>query len=108
MRNTQWYNIVGNVGFIGYSPAYVWEDQKAFFEEACAFMGKQSGVDLLMLQGHWNKYGAGTEDAMDMKNGVIGSLLATSSEKIVLNYFLRKIISRGMVFDQKMSRIQQF
>jgi hypothetical protein len=66
------YKIVGDVGFIGYSCAYSWEEQLPFFEEACAFMGEQKPTWLMIL-GHWDEDGAGAATGMNVPS-VVGKV----------------------------------
>jgi len=51
--NFFWYNMVGNVAFIGFSGQGTWNDQHAYFDEACTWAQQQDPV-LLVLMGHWD------------------------------------------------------
>jgi hypothetical protein len=48
------YNKMGNVGFIGYSGAYSFDDMKNYFSEACSWAAEDTSLDVLLLVGHWN------------------------------------------------------
>jgi len=67
-ENSFFYNVVGNIGFIGYSAVHSWESQKADFGTACAKFFADSDVDLVFVLGHWNKQGAGTLENTDLLN----------------------------------------
>merc|ERR1712139_444346 len=60
----QWYNIVGNVAFIGFSNQADWEYQSNFFQEACDYVQEQNPA-LLVLLGHWNKQDMGCASGFD-------------------------------------------
>jgi len=62
--NFQFYNMIGNVAFIGFSNQADWQWQSDFFEEACAWVGSQQ-PELLVLLGHWNKQDMGCASGMD-------------------------------------------
>jgi hypothetical protein len=59
--NFMFYNQVGNLGFIGYSGAYAYEDQVNYFTEACSWAAQSDSIDILLLLGHWNSDGDGCE-----------------------------------------------
>eukprot|EP00451_Oxyrrhis_marina_P036426 CAMPEP_0204366556 /NCGR_PEP_ID=MMETSP0469-20131031/42750_1 /ASSEMBLY_ACC=CAM_ASM_000384 /TAXON_ID=2969 /ORGANISM="Oxyrrhis marina" /LENGTH=372 /DNA_ID=CAMNT_0051355775 /DNA_START=27 /DNA_END=1142 /DNA_ORIENTATION=- len=70
--NFFWYNMIGNVAFIGFSNAYSWGDQYNFFTEACAWVGN-TNAPLVVLLGHWNVDGMGcpaSEDTPDVFNSI--------------------------------------
>lgn len=62
--NFQFYNLIGNVAFIGFTNQDSWEDQSLFFGEACAWVGEVKPA-LLVLLGHWNKVDMGCASGMD-------------------------------------------
>merc|ERR1712151_536698 len=64
--NHFWYNQIGNVGLIGQSGAYKLEDATPFMQEACAWLGKQHGLDVAILFGHWDIKGLGASKDMAM------------------------------------------
>jgi len=66
LENAFWYNQVGNVGMVGQSGAYSLEETKPFMEEACAWLGNQSGLEVAVLIGHWDAGGLGAKKEMDM------------------------------------------
>ena len=57
--NSFFYNQVGNVGFIGYSGAYKYDELMALMTEACAWLPTQPGLELAVLLGHWDTAGLG-------------------------------------------------
>lgn len=64
--NFFWYNQIGNVGLIGQSGAYSYDDVKPFMSEACSWASQQHSLDVLVLVGHWDKPGMGAESDMAM------------------------------------------
>jgi hypothetical protein len=50
MDNFFWYNVLGNIGVMGYSGAYHYDDVKPRFEEACDFF-VESAVSVAFLVG---------------------------------------------------------
>eukprot|EP01006_Ploeotia_vitrea_P056957 TRINITY_DN68140_c1_g1_i1.p1 TRINITY_DN68140_c1_g1~~TRINITY_DN68140_c1_g1_i1.p1 ORF type:complete len:420 (+),score=31.16 TRINITY_DN68140_c1_g1_i1:23-1261(+) len=58
------YKMIGNVGFIGYSSAYDWSEQSAFFHEACAYFDKTK-PSFLWLVAHWSNCNAGCKEGMN-------------------------------------------
>jgi len=59
------YSTLGNVGFIGYSGAYTWEESSQMFADACQALGATS-IQWLFVLGHWNAPGDGCPDGMDV------------------------------------------
>jgi len=66
MENFFWYNQIGNVGIVGQSGAYDYNDAKPFMREACAWLSKQPGLDVAVLIGHWDFAGLGADPTMTM------------------------------------------
>jgi hypothetical protein len=66
MENFFWYNQIGNVGIVGQSGAYPYEQVKPFMQEACTWLSKQSGLDVAILVGHWDVSGMGASSEMAM------------------------------------------
>lgn len=64
--NFFWYNQIGNVGLVGQSGAYKLDDVKPFMLEACAWLGRQPGLEVAILVGHWDKLGLGAGINMAM------------------------------------------
>jgi len=64
--NFFWYNMVGNVAFIGFSGQGTWNNQRNYFEEACSWAQTQDPA-LLVLMGHWDG------DDMGCANGMSAS-----------------------------------
>jgi hypothetical protein len=62
--NFFYYNQVGNIGFIGYSGAHQYDAMVPYFEEACTWASSATGLDVLLLEGHWNSEGNGCEADM--------------------------------------------
>lgn len=52
--NTVWYNMIGNVAYIGFSGAYDFADTLPYFEDACAWVEREQPV-LTFVVGHWNE-----------------------------------------------------
>jgi len=65
-HNFWWYNQIGNVGLIGQSGAYSLDDTKPFMAEACEWVAQQSGLQLVVLFGHWDVDGLGADSEMAM------------------------------------------
>ena len=55
------YNQVGNIGFMAFSGAHPYDENKPYFDEACAWAADES-ISLLFLEGHWNGEGDGATD----------------------------------------------
>jgi len=64
--NFFWYNQIGNVGLVGQSGAYSYDEQKPFMAEACAWLGAQPGLEVGVLLGHWDDPGLGASAEMAM------------------------------------------
>jgi hypothetical protein len=64
ITNSFWYNQIGNVGIIGYSGAYHFDEAKPYFAEACQWLKGQQGMKLAMIVGHWDVDGLGCESDM--------------------------------------------
>jgi len=64
VSNFFWYNMIGNVAFIGFSGEAGWNDQDAYFQEACTWAQSQN-PHLLVLLGHWNGVNHGCAIGMD-------------------------------------------
>jgi hypothetical protein len=47
-----YYHKLGNVGFLGFSGAHSWGDQKSMFKEACSYF-TSAKVSYVLLEGHW-------------------------------------------------------
>lgn len=58
--NFFFYNKVGNIGFIGYSGAYAYEDQLTYLDEACTW-ASTADLDVFLILGHWNGAGDGCD-----------------------------------------------
>lgn len=65
--NFFFYHMIGNVGFLGYSAAHIWESQELYFKEACDYFVQEQPKAIYLL-GHWNKPGLGCEEGMDVPN----------------------------------------
>merc|ERR1712194_819400 len=53
--NFFWYHQLGDVVFVSYSGAHTWEDQKAYFDEACSFVDSvRQSVNWVVLLSHWD------------------------------------------------------
>ena len=63
--NSVWYNKIGNVGWLGYSGAYTYDEILPYFTEACKWFG-QSQAESLFLTGHWNSDSDGCQTDMDV------------------------------------------
>mmetsp|Transcript_73808 Transcript_73808/g.175700 ORF Transcript_73808/g.175700 Transcript_73808/m.175700 type:complete len:507 (+) Transcript_73808:93-1613(+) len=66
LDNFFWYNQVGNIGMVGQSGAFSLDEAKPFMQEACAWLGKQAGLEVALLFGHWDKSGLGASEEMAM------------------------------------------
>jgi len=66
MQNFFWYNQVGNVGMIGQSGAYSLDQAMPFMKESCAWLSSQTGLQVVLLYGHWDKSGLGAASEMAM------------------------------------------
>lgn len=66
LDNFFWYNQLGNVGFVGQSGAHTLEESLPYMKEACAWLPKQSGLDVVILMGHWDTEDCGASDHMAM------------------------------------------
>lgn len=64
--NFFWYNQLGNIGLIGQSGAHSLEEALPFMKEACIWLGKQKGLQLALLFGHWDIANLGAESDMAM------------------------------------------
>ncbi len=58
--NMNFYQQLGNVGIIGYTGALNYADLQSFFEEACAAVGAEPSVDVVILVSHWDTGGGVT------------------------------------------------
>lgn len=58
--NFFFYNKVGNIGFMGYSGANSYDEQAAYFTEACTW-ASSADLDVFLLLGHWNTDNLGCE-----------------------------------------------
>jgi len=63
VKNSFWYNKIGNAAFIGFSNAYSWDVMSPLFEEACNWVGTAK-PSVLFLIGHWNGAGDGCPSDM--------------------------------------------
>jgi len=61
--NFFWYNMVGNVAFIGFSGEGGWNQQLPYFQEACNWAEAQDPA-LLVLLGHWDGDNMGCASGM--------------------------------------------
>jgi hypothetical protein len=60
--NFFFYHVLGNVGFVGFSGAHVYEDYELHFEESCNYFDKASPRPaVIFLLGHWSTSGLGCE-----------------------------------------------
>lgn len=66
LANTFWHHSIGNVGFVGFSGAYTYEDTLPHVRQACASLGAQPDVRLLVLLGHWDVDNMGCKLSMDV------------------------------------------
>lgn len=64
--NFFWYNQIGNVGLVGQSAAYSFDEALPFMQEACLWLSQQPGVEVGLLLGHWDTAGDGATDQMAM------------------------------------------
>lgn len=58
-NNFLWYHRLGNIGFVGYSGAADWASTQPHLENACEFFGHQTGLQAIILLGHWDIPGMG-------------------------------------------------
>jgi hypothetical protein len=97
------YKIMGNVGYIGYSCAYSWEEQLPFFQEACSYMGENKPTWLMIL-GHWDEDGAGAATNMNVPSVVAkvelipGCNVATGLKGWMGHKHCNQIIQPGKLF----------
>lgn len=73
IANTFFFNQLGNVGFIGYSPITPWNQQEPHFREACEFFNAEESVDVIVLLGHWNIQNLDCQEGMGL-NRLAGTL----------------------------------
>lgn len=64
--NFLWYNQVGNIGLVGQTGAYSLDSVRPFMQEACSWASSQSGLQVLVLFGHWDAPGSGATKKMAM------------------------------------------
>ena len=63
------YHQLGNVAIIGYNGAPSadgWSTNQPFFQEACAWVGAQPGLDVVTLVGHWDEPKMGAKENGDV------------------------------------------
>ena len=63
-KNYFFYNMVGNIGFLGYSGAHKWLHTEQDFQEGCRWFAEQKGLDVVMLLTHWNAQDSGCSNGM--------------------------------------------
>lgn len=69
ISNSLFYHQVGNVGFVGFSGAYDVTQMLGAggpMAEACAWMPRQQGLQVVMLLGHWDKPNCGAAAGGDV------------------------------------------
>lgn len=66
VENFFWYNQLGNVGFVGQSGAHNLFESLPLMKEACAWLPRQPGLDVVILMGHWDTEDLGAADDMAM------------------------------------------
>jgi len=64
--NFLWYNQIGNLGLVGQTGAYSLDALRPFMQEACSWAAAQSGLQVLLLFGHWDIPGMGAPPEMAM------------------------------------------
>merc|ERR1711964_755013 len=64
IKNSFWYNKIGNTAIIGFSNAYSWSEATPYFQEACNWVGNAK-PSVLLLVGHCNKGDDGCQNGMD-------------------------------------------
>jgi len=62
--NFFFFNQLGDLGFVGYTPLGSWEEMKPWFEEACTYMQRDSVKHVYILN-HWNKPGMGAKKTLE-------------------------------------------
>jgi len=65
--NMIWWNIIGNVGFLGYNGAYTMNDYAQYFDQACDYFSSNK-PSWVFLFGHWNGRNLGCQNGMDTPN----------------------------------------
>jgi len=63
-ENYFFYNMVGNIGFLGYSGAHKWIHSVSDFRKGCSWFAEQKGLDVVMLLTHWNAEDSGCSVGM--------------------------------------------
>eukprot|EP01012_Entosiphon_sulcatum_P025689 TRINITY_DN3103_c0_g1_i1.p1 TRINITY_DN3103_c0_g1~~TRINITY_DN3103_c0_g1_i1.p1 ORF type:complete len:410 (-),score=53.23 TRINITY_DN3103_c0_g1_i1:72-1268(-) len=63
--NFFFYNMIGNIGFIGYGAAYEWDQLSPYFTEACTYFQTNKPAWLWLL-GHWSDSNDGCPDGMNV------------------------------------------
>jgi len=64
VKNTVWYNMVGNVALLGFANSYSWQESEQHFQKACQWIASEKPA-LVVLIGHWNGVGLGCLANMD-------------------------------------------
>jgi len=86
--NFFWYNMIGNVAFIGFSGEAGWDQSEAYFEEACSWAQQQNPA-LLVLLGHWDADNLGCASGMASPEvyGKVSALPACATLGSRIKYF---------------------
>lgn len=66
INNSFYYHQIGNVGFVGFSGAYTYDELAPLFREACAWLPSQPGLSVGVIVGHWDKVNLGASDGSDV------------------------------------------
>lgn len=53
-KNAIWWVKIGNLGILGYSGAYRWDQYEGYVDQACQAFSNDEGVKFLLVLSHWD------------------------------------------------------